>query len=122
MDINTLLREIMRKVDEKKYLGDIISNNMKNETNIKDKKIRCRNCKQVRNLCVYSRPGDRSDRLDAVPYICIVAGCRQPASVQPAVVERTDRLYVAKGPPSSSSSSLPYSANVKLTARHRRWP
>ena len=34
--------------------------------------------------------------------------CRQSASVQPAVVERTDRLYVAKGP----SSSVPPSSSL----------
>ena len=53
--------------------------------------------KQVRNLCIYSRPGDRF-------WPCV-----------------SDRLYTAKGPSSSSSSlppsSLPYSANVNITAR-----
>ena len=55
------------------------------------------------------------DSMQLTRNISISDRCRQSASIKPAVVERTDRLYVAKGP--SSSSLLPYSANVKLTAR-----
>ena len=77
--------------------------------------------KQVRNLCVYSRPGDRvwpcamnkvTGQIDSTQLTS--DRCQQSASVQPAVVEWTDRLDVTKGP---SSSLLPYTANVKLTAR-----
>ena len=68
--------------------------------------------KQVRNLCVCSRPGDQvwpcamnkvTGQIDSTQLTS--DRCRQSASVQPAVVERTDRLYVAKGP--SSSLLLP---------------
>ena len=43
-----------------------------------------------------------------------IGQCRQSASVQPAVVERTDKLYVAKGP---SSSLLPPSLFSQCEAR-----
>ena len=61
--------------------------------------------KQVRNLCVYSRPSDRV----WLPICSVVWFC--------SVIWLP--IGWAKGP---SSSLLPYSGNVKLTAAYRRWP
>ena len=66
---------------------------------------------QVRNLCVYSRPGDRvwpwppnSSVVTPPPALQLVASCPWPGEL-------------AKGPSLLLPPSLPYSANVKLTAR-----
>ena len=66
--------------------------------------------KQVRNLCVYSRPGDRF-WLCAISCVFVAISVCRP-------------IGWAKGPsssllllPPSLPPSLPYSANVKLTAR-----